>query len=79
MTEPKNITEVHELLKRIQEHEEVEPEEIIYHLKHAVFEKNSHGIWIKREENTKNGKSSLSVVKVNYEKELVAVRLNPKK
>lgn len=78
MSEPKDIKEVHELLRRIQENRKVDPEEVAYYVKNAVFKKNSHGVWIKREEDSKNKKSSLSVVKVDYDKELIALRLNSK-
>jgi hypothetical protein len=77
MSEPKDIREVHELLKRMQNNKKVDPEEVVYYLKNALFEKNSHGIWIKREEDSKS--SSLSVVKVDYEKELLALRMDAKK
>lgn len=79
MSEPKDIKEVHELLRRIQENQKVDPEEVVYYLKNAVFKKNSHGVWIKREENSKNKDSSLSVIKVDFEKELIALRLKAKK
>ncbi|MFH1825229.1 MAG: hypothetical protein ABH873_08430 [Candidatus Firestonebacteria bacterium] len=77
MSEPKNIREVHELLRRMQENKKVDPEEVVYYLKNALFEKNSHGIWIKREEDSET--SALSVVKIDHEKELVALRLNAEK
>lgn len=79
MSEPKDIREVHELLKRIQENKKVDPEEVAYYLKNAVFKKNSHGVWIKREENSKSKDASLSVVKVDFEKELIALRLKARK
>ena len=77
MSEPRDIKEVHELLKRIQSNKKVDPQEVVYYLKNAVFKKNSHGVWIKREENGKD--LSLSVVRVDFEKELIALRMNSKK
>lgn len=77
MSEPKDVREVHELLKRMQENKKVDPQEVVYYLKNALYEKNSHGIWIKREEDSET--SALSVVKIDHEKELVALRMNARK
>lgn len=77
MTEPKNIKEVHELLRRMQDNKKVDPDEVAYYLKKAITKKESQGVWIKKEEAGKE--ESLSVVRVEYDKELVALRLNGKK
>ena len=77
MSEPKNIKEVHELLKRMQDNKKVDPQEVAYYLKKAITKKESHGVWVKQEQAGKD--ESLSVVRVDFEKELVAMRLNGKK
>jgi hypothetical protein len=75
--EPKNIKEVHNLLRKMQDNKKVDPGEVAYYLKKAVYERTSQGVWIKREEDSKE--SSLSVVKVDYKKELFAMRFDSKK
>ena len=77
MSEPKNIKEVHELLRRMQDAKKVDPDEVAYYLRKAITKKDSNGVWIKKEDAGKE--ESLSVVRVEYEKELVAMRLNNKK
>ncbi|MEI7903848.1 MAG: hypothetical protein WCI43_00360 [Candidatus Firestonebacteria bacterium] len=76
MAEPREVREVHELLRRLQNNEKVDSAEVAYHLKKAVWKKGAGGMWIKKVEDSKKSESSLSMVRVNYEKELVAVRLN---
>ena len=63
----------------MQNNEKIDPAEVAFHLKKAVWKKGASGMWIKKEENSKKAESSLSMVRVNYEKELVAVRLNSKR
>ena len=63
----------------MQNNEKVDPAEVAYHLKKAVGKKGASGTWIKREENSKKAEASLSMVKVEFDKELVAVRLNSKR
>ena len=77
MSEPKNIKEVHELLRRMQDNKKVDPAEVAYYLKKAITKKDSQGVWVKQEQEGKE--QSLSVVRVEYEKELVALRMNGKK
>jgi len=77
MSEPRNIKEVHELLKRMQDNKKVDPQEVAYYLKKAITKKESHGVWVKQEQEGKD--ESLSVVRVDFDKELVALRLNGKK
>ncbi len=76
MSEPKEVRQVHELLRKMGENRKVDPDEVAYYLKKAVLKKGANGLWIKREEDTSKAEGSLSVVKVAYEKELVAVRVN---
>lgn len=74
--EPKRVKEVHELMRRIQEKKEkVSDEEIVYNLKKAIEDKENHGLWIKKEENSSKGTSSVSFLQVAYEKSLLGYRI----
>ena len=79
MSEPREVRKVHELLEKMQDSKRVDPEEVAYYLRKAVNKKGASGLWIKREEDTKKEEGSISVVKVAYEKELVAVRVNARR
>lgn len=79
-SEPKDIAEVHELMKRLMAKKKVSDEEAHYYLKRAIENKSNEGVWIKKENNAcrTNNKFSVSIVEVRNNEGLIGFRFATK-
>jgi hypothetical protein len=79
MKEPKEVLAVYDLLKRLIDEKKVDPEEAIYYLKKAIESEESHGIWIRKEEERKSGIIAVSVLNINFLHSLLGIHLKAKR